>query len=266
MRGPKEIVRAGYDQAAQSYLAARPADGGDVALLAELRARVPGGSPVLDAGCGAGMPVTDALGSMGLRTVGLDFSRGQRTLARRRHLGATWVRGDLAALPFADGSFAGVVSDYAIIHVPGDEHATVVREVSRVLRPGGWALLCLGLGDMPHDDDPRKLVGRSHVLEPFRRRRERRAGPRRRASCRMDAGGARPDESGRAPVRAGRARLTKSGHSARCGRLRDRGSYASVVFPDPAGPLTTTGVGRCMSAFCKCRATGRYGEYRSACR
>ena len=159
MCGPKEIVRAGYDQAAESYLAARPSDGGDVALLADLRARVPDGSPVLDAGCGAGMPVTDALVSMGLRAVGLDFSPGQLTLARRRHLAATCVRGDLAALPFADGSFAAVVSYYAIIHVPRDEHATVVREVSRVLWPGGWALLCLGLGDLVDDHDPESWLG-----------------------------------------------------------------------------------------------------------
>ena len=90
-------------------------------------ADIPDGATIMIGGFGgAGMPVTDALVSMGLRAVGLDFSPGQLTLARRRHLAATWVRGDLAALPFADGSFAAVVSYYAIIHVPRDEREIIL--------------------------------------------------------------------------------------------------------------------------------------------
>ena len=55
---PKARVREGYDRMAAAYLAARPVAGADVALLADLCRALPPGAPVLDAGCGAGVPVT----------------------------------------------------------------------------------------------------------------------------------------------------------------------------------------------------------------
>lgn len=110
--------------------------------------------PVVDAGCGAGVPVTRHLVAAGFATVGLDFSVAQLELARGLVPGADPVHGDLAGLPFPDSSFDAVVSYYAIIHVPRSEHAAVFAEVWRVLRPGGLALLCVGASDLPEDHDP----------------------------------------------------------------------------------------------------------------
>ena len=69
MRDPRRIVRAGYDRMAPAYLAARPRDGADVQLLSELIRRVPSAGRVLDAGCGAGVPATDALRRAGLDVI-----------------------------------------------------------------------------------------------------------------------------------------------------------------------------------------------------
>ena len=60
-----------------------------------------------------------------------------------------WVCADLVALPFADASFDAVCSYYAIIHIPREQHASVLDGVARVLRPRGLALLCLGAVDLP---------------------------------------------------------------------------------------------------------------------
>jgi len=54
----KAIVREGYNAIAARYLATRSEDSEDVRLLQELVERVPKGVQVLDAGCGAGVPVT----------------------------------------------------------------------------------------------------------------------------------------------------------------------------------------------------------------
>lgn len=76
-------------------------------------------------------------------------------LLARQIRDASWVQGDMAALPFGARAFDGVVAYYSIIHVPRDEHATIASEVRRVLVRGGHALLVLGTRDLlaDHDED-----------------------------------------------------------------------------------------------------------------
>ena len=154
----REVVRRGYDEIAERYLAAR-ATGGDLALLPELVARLSAGDAVLDAGCGAGDPVMTQLADAGLEVVGIDLSSAQLRLARSHSPGARVAQADLVALPFGDGSFDGLVSYYAVIHVPRSKHRSAFDEFHRVLASGGAALLCLGAGDVPGDDDPESWLG-----------------------------------------------------------------------------------------------------------
>jgi ubiquinone/menaquinone biosynthesis C-methylase UbiE len=83
MTGPeKRAVQEGYDRVAKSCLLARPHDGEDVALIAEVLHELPNHSRVLDAGCGSGIPVARQLLEAGHDVAGLDFSSGQLSLAR----------------------------------------------------------------------------------------------------------------------------------------------------------------------------------------
>lgn len=159
MRDPRHLVRASYGRIGAAYLAARPRDGADVTLLPELVARVTPGGRVLDGGCGAGVPVADRLGEHGLEVVGLDVAAEQLALARRLVPHVTVAQGDLASLPFPAASFDGFVSFYAVIHIPRSEHRDVFREVRRVLRPDGVALLCLGARDLAEDRDLDSWLG-----------------------------------------------------------------------------------------------------------
>ncbi len=53
----------------------------------------------------------------------------------------------MLALPFCDGSLAGVVAFYSIIHIGPNDLPRVFSEMHRVLRPGGSALVsCHGGG------------------------------------------------------------------------------------------------------------------------
>ena len=159
MTDPRRTVRAGYDAISGRYLAERPTDSADVALLDDLISRLAPRSRVLDAGCGAGVPVTQRVLDADLITTALDFSAAQLGLARDLVPGAGLVQGDLTVLPFPDQRFDAVVSFYAVIHVPRDDHPAVLDEMRRVLRPGGWALLCLGAGDNPGDHDEDSWLG-----------------------------------------------------------------------------------------------------------
>ncbi|MFF4348993.1 class I SAM-dependent methyltransferase [Streptomyces sp. NPDC001530] len=91
----------------------------------------PGEGTCLDVCCGTGAHAP-ALAGTGWTPVGVDLSGGQLLHAIRR---LPVVVGDATALPFGDGSVPAVVCVLAHTDVP--DYAAVLREVARVLRPGG---------------------------------------------------------------------------------------------------------------------------------
>jgi len=146
----KDIVRKGYDTIANQYLAGRREDSEDVQLLKEFVQRLPKGAKVLDAGCGAGIPVTRFL-SRFFQVTGVDFSETQIELARQLIPQAQFICQDMTELTFPDNSFHAICSYYAIIHIPRQEHARLLCNFYRMLKPSGLVLLCLGAGDLEDD-------------------------------------------------------------------------------------------------------------------
>ncbi|MDA0168669.1 class I SAM-dependent methyltransferase [Solirubrobacter taibaiensis] len=61
----------------------------------------------------------------------------------RRNVGedGVYVVGDVTNLPFQDDSLDGVSSLHTLYHVPHDEQADAFREIYRVLKPGGTAVI-----------------------------------------------------------------------------------------------------------------------------
>lgn len=146
-------VQAGYNTIADAYLQARTTASPDVQALEQLLTRLPPGAWVLDAGCGAGLPIAGRLAAAGHRVVGVDFALAQLALARANVPGAAFVCQDLTALGLRPAAFDAVCSYYAIIHVPRESHAGILAAFHRALRPGGYAFLCLGAADIADDYD-----------------------------------------------------------------------------------------------------------------
>jgi SAM-dependent methyltransferase len=99
-------------------------------------ARVTRGMQVLDICCGPGMLAAGAL-QRGAVAMGLDFSAEAVELARRLVRNGRFQQGDAQALQFPASSFDAVLCGYGLMHLP--EPAAALREVLRVLRPGGRA-------------------------------------------------------------------------------------------------------------------------------
>jgi len=150
---PKETVRAGYERVAEAYLADRSQDSPDIAALEHLLSLLEPGAQVLDAGCGAGLPILRALAER-YHATGVDFAEPQLALAARYVPKAALACMDLMHMGFADESFDAVVSYYAIIHIPRAEHPGILAGFHRLLRPGGLAFLCLGAENLDADVDP----------------------------------------------------------------------------------------------------------------
>ncbi len=93
----------------------------------------------LDVGCGTGVVALTARRAGALVT-GLDLTPELLAVAKENAAIAelddiTWKEGDVENLPFRDGEFDVVLSQFAHIFAPRPEVA--VKEMLRVLRPGG---------------------------------------------------------------------------------------------------------------------------------
>ncbi|SDT10747.1 class I SAM-dependent methyltransferase [Actinoplanes derwentensis] len=153
-------VRLAYNTGAAAYVSAVPDPGVEApidramvdAFIAAVTAA--GADPlVLDAGCGAGR-MSRYLADRGCRVRGVDLSEGMVSYARRDHPDLDFAVGSLAALPYPDRRFAGVLLWYSAIHTPPAGQSRLFAEAARVLRPGGHLLIGFQAGEGVRDVSP----------------------------------------------------------------------------------------------------------------
>ena len=145
---PKKMVKSAYDKIGSNYQATRRVDSQDVLNLHRLTDRLKNGASILDAGCGSGYPVSQIL-ARNFQVTGVDFSTKQTKRARAGLSNASFVCADIANLPFQESTFNAIVSFYAMIHIPREEHQQLIMNFHRILKPKGLGLLCMGAGDLP---------------------------------------------------------------------------------------------------------------------
>ena len=121
--------------------------GGDTATPINLRKRIaylaevagaPRGSRFVDCGCGRGEYVA-SLADAGAIAFGVEIEAAKLRDAATGRAAARVARGDIQRLPFADGGFDLALVNEVLEHVPDDLGG--LREVLRVLRPGGRAVV-----------------------------------------------------------------------------------------------------------------------------
>ncbi|MGV3623176.1 MAG: class I SAM-dependent methyltransferase [Archangium sp.] len=91
------------------------------------------------------LDLATGVGAMGVRLqrtwpnaqiVGVDLSSAQLSAARKNHPALPVLRGDATRLPFENDTFDRVHCSWLLEHVPSP--VAVLREVRRVLKPGGF--------------------------------------------------------------------------------------------------------------------------------
>jgi SAM-dependent methyltransferase len=126
------------------------------------------GSVILDVGCGAGWLLSQARRRWPTaKLIGADPAEKALEAAREVVPDATLVLAPAGFLPFPDGSVDAVVSTLSLHHWSDQEAG--LREVGRVLRPGGLLVLAdftlpSWIGRLAHGH---RLAGRSEVRTLF---------------------------------------------------------------------------------------------------
>ncbi|NIP81029.1 MAG: methyltransferase domain-containing protein [Gemmatimonadetes bacterium] len=120
------------------------------ARVAEAAGVAPG-QRVLDVACGTGVLARHAAERVGPEgeVVGVDPNEGMLAVAERLAPELEWRRGVAESLPFGDGVFDAVVSQFGLMFF--DDPAASLGEMVRVLRPGGRLAVAVwaGLEDTP---------------------------------------------------------------------------------------------------------------------
>jgi SAM-dependent methyltransferase len=148
----RDLVRRGYDAISRAYRddegRSDAAAGENIRRLAEWVDEMAGllGSSgrILDLGCGSGVPATKLLVEKGFEVVGLDFSPVQIARARQLVPGAKFIEADIATWKCEPSSFDGIVSLYALIHLPLQDQRELFPRIRRWLRPHGYFLAIVG--------------------------------------------------------------------------------------------------------------------------
>src|SRR5262245_51508514 len=109
------------------------------------------GTRVLDIGCGTGALLVE-LANAGADVIGVDtFEEAggidceiARARLREHCAEAALLRASATVLPFGDASFDIAVNIGMLEHIPPQERPGVLREMFRVVRPGGHLFLIAG--------------------------------------------------------------------------------------------------------------------------
>jgi SAM-dependent methyltransferase len=159
-------IQKSYDAVAREYadeiygeLAGKPFDRD---VLDRFAARVRGQGWVCDLGCGPAQ-IARYLRDRGVNSLGVDLSAGMLAQARRLNPDLQVAQSSMLALGVGSETLCGVAAFYSIIHIPRSQVVDALREVCRVLQPGGLFLTAFHLGS--EDSHHEELFGRPVSLD-----------------------------------------------------------------------------------------------------
>ncbi|NJD64577.1 MAG: class I SAM-dependent methyltransferase [Chloroflexi bacterium] len=133
---------AGYERVIRSLYNAGQEDALVGKLVRRVRAARP--SSVVELGCGPGRLLTAlANAEVAPEIVGLDLSPYmlERAKARLPRGKARLLHADALAVPSQEAAFDVAVAAHYVGHLPGELRAPAVREIARLVRPGGRVII-----------------------------------------------------------------------------------------------------------------------------
>jgi ubiquinone/menaquinone biosynthesis C-methylase UbiE len=138
-----DAVAANYAEQFRDEMRKKPFDRKMLDWLIEKNANL---GTICELGCGPGM-ITGYLSEQGATVCGIDLSAKMIEEARKQFPQIRFEQGDMLDLKnVEDNSFGGIAAFYSIIHVSPERVGDALREMRRVLIPGGVLLLTFHIG------------------------------------------------------------------------------------------------------------------------
>ncbi|MDY6761613.1 MAG: class I SAM-dependent methyltransferase [Candidatus Nanohaloarchaea archaeon] len=142
----RDTVRRGYEDGRyhEEYREDYDVKEEEQELLDRFLDHVPDGGSLLDMGCGTGVPYDRFLVEQGYDVTGVDFTPKHVQQARENVPAATFIEADFTAFS-PDTVFDGLLSLFAILHVPREEQEDVLEQFHGLVGSGAPLLVTLGL-------------------------------------------------------------------------------------------------------------------------
>ena len=119
---------------------------------------------ILDYGCGYGRTLEDLSVAGIARSIGMDSSEGMLAMCRSQLPVQILVHNDGRTLPFKDGALDAVLLFALLTCIPLDvDQRALIREIERVLRPGGL----LYISDLLLNEDARNRTRYERFVEAY---------------------------------------------------------------------------------------------------
>ena len=122
---------------------------------------------ILDLGCGTG-ELARALAGQGFQVTGIDISEASLAVAREQNPGVSFQNADMTALPFPNSHFDAVIAMTSLEFCR--DKITALREIKRVLKPGGYLYAEVRNGSFILNRMPpafTALLTRIKLLQPY---------------------------------------------------------------------------------------------------
>lgn len=146
-----------FDQLAEKYQGEHSHNPFQSALVERIAALLPGGTSVLDLGCGTGVPTAKLLTESDHRVVGVDVSEGMLRLAREQVPAAEFMHADFTKLADDFGPFEAVTAFFSLLMLSKAEIERTLDKVHGWLKPGGY--FAVGMVNFDGDSLPFDFLG-----------------------------------------------------------------------------------------------------------
>ncbi len=136
---PTEKTMRAYDEIAEKYCEKTMKEGKrnfQKMMLDRTLDHLHPKSRIIDLGCGDGRD-TEYMRKKNFDVVGIDFSQGMISLARKKYPRCAFLDQDIRDTVFPDDMFHGAWANASLINLPKSELSHAEKEIYRIVEPGG---------------------------------------------------------------------------------------------------------------------------------